>query len=62
VFANGQAVSSAWNASLVNHGAHFEARNAAHNGSLAAGESASFGFTATSGNVNIEPRVTCQEP
>ncbi|MGW8532173.1 lytic polysaccharide monooxygenase auxiliary activity family 9 protein [Nocardiopsis sp. NPDC055824] len=61
VFANRQEISSVWNAALVNHGAHFEARNSAHNGQLDPGESTSFGFTATHPGVNIEPLVACHE-
>ncbi|WP_017589822.1 lytic polysaccharide monooxygenase [Nocardiopsis ganjiahuensis] len=61
VFANRQEITSIWNASVVNHGAHFEASSTAHNGTLAAGESTSFGFTATFEGANIEPRVACQE-
>ncbi|MFD6953401.1 chitin-binding protein [Nocardiopsis sp. TSRI0078] len=61
VFANGQEVNNSWNASLVNHDAHIEATNSAHNGTLAPGESTSFGFTATHGGVNTAPAVDCQE-
>lgn len=59
VYANGQQISSLWNGSVVNHGAHFEVTNAAHNGVLDAGESATFGFTATATGTNIDPRVEC---
>ena len=62
VFANRQEITNVWNASLVNHGAHFEASNVAHNGTLAAGDSTSFGFTATFEGANILPGVECQRP
>lgn len=46
---------------MVDHGAHHEATNAAHNGTLAAGESTTFGFVASHDGVNTLPRVSCQE-
>ena len=61
VFANRQEITSLWNGDWVNHGAHFEVTNTAHNGTLSPGESTDFGFTADVADVNIEPRVACQE-
>lgn len=61
VFANRQEILSMTGATWVNHGAHFEATNVEDNGVLEPGETASFAFTASYENVNIEPRVECQE-
>ncbi|WP_460768910.1 lytic polysaccharide monooxygenase [Nocardiopsis nanhaiensis] len=61
VFANRQEILEMSGATWVNHGAHFEATNIEDNGVLDAGETASFTFSASFEDVNIEPRVECQE-
>jgi carbonic anhydrase/acetyltransferase-like protein (isoleucine patch superfamily) len=58
-FADGQTVTQSWNATLSSSGATVTARNVAWNGALAAGASASFGFTAGSGATNRVPSLTC---
>ncbi len=59
-FANGQQVSQHWNATLAQSGATVTARNAAYNGNLAPGASATFGFLASWNNVaNAAPAVSC---
>ncbi|MFV2197988.1 lytic polysaccharide monooxygenase auxiliary activity family 9 protein [Nocardiopsis sp. LOL_012] len=61
VFANGQQVQHAWNADVVNHGAHYEATSVSSNAAVAAGESTTFGFVGSHDGTNIDPRVYCQE-
>ncbi|NES28267.1 cellulose-binding protein [Micromonospora terminaliae] len=56
-YANGQQVSSAWNATVSTNGTLVTARNAAYNGTLAAGASTSFGFVGTSGGTNPVPGI-----
>ncbi|MFF9673816.1 cellulase family glycosylhydrolase [Streptomyces eurythermus] len=53
-----QKISSMWNASYTQSGASVTVVNAAHNGSLAAGGSASFGFGAAPGGA-ATPTLTC---
>ncbi|MET7450709.1 cellulase family glycosylhydrolase [Streptomyces sp. NPDC005574] len=53
-----QKVTSMWNASYTQSGASVTATNAAHNGALAAGGSASFGFGGAPGGAGV-PAVTC---
>ncbi len=49
-------ISSIWNASIVSHsGNHYVIENASWNGSLAAGAKATFGFSASPGNVSSDP-------
>lgn len=57
--AGGQSVSHAWNAVVSTSGSTVTAANAAHNGTLAAGESASFGFTGTHTGSVTSPEVLC---
>ncbi|QRN79830.1 MAG: cellulose binding domain-containing protein, partial [Nocardiopsis sp. BM-2018] len=52
-------VGHAWNAGVSTNGATVTAANAAHNGTLAAGESASFGFTGTHTGTVTVPDVLC---
>ncbi len=59
-FANGQSVSSSWNAELTTSGGSVSARNAAHNGSIAAGANTTFGFVGTSNGTNSAPSPTCR--
>jgi len=64
-FANGQTITQMWNASYTQSGANVSAKNLNYNGSIAAGGSANFGFTANSGSTNSIPAsftvngVTC---
>ncbi|MFF3503682.1 cellulase family glycosylhydrolase [Streptomyces sp. NPDC003247] len=53
-----QQVTSMWNASYTQSGATVTAVNAAHNGSVAAGASASFGFGGAPGGGGV-PSVSC---
>ncbi|WNV87381.1 endo-1,4-beta-xylanase [Umezawaea sp. Da 62-37] len=59
-FVNGQSVSSSWNAVVTTSGGAVSARNADHNGSIAAGSSTTFGFVGTSGSTNSAPSPTCR--
>ncbi|WP_329787586.1 lytic polysaccharide monooxygenase [Lentzea sp. DG1S-22] len=56
-FANGERINSSWNAALTTSGTTITARNAAHNGSVGAGASTTFGFVA-SGTAGT-PTPTC---
>nr|MDT0662286.1 DUF6055 domain-containing protein [Micromonospora sp. DSM 115978] len=58
-FANGQAVSQSWGATVSASGSAVTATNAAYNGSLAAGASATFGFIGSAGSVNTAPTPSC---
>lgn len=58
-FANGQVVSQAWGATVTQSGAAVTARNAAWNGTLAAGASTTFGFIASHTDTNTPPTVSC---
>nr|WP_304413728.1 CotH kinase family protein [Micromonospora sp. HK10] len=58
-FANGQAVTQAWNATVTSQGAAVTARNAPFNGSLAAGASTTFGFLGSFAGTNSTPTLTC---
>jgi hypothetical protein len=59
-FANGQTVSSAWNASVTQSGSSVTATSASYNGSLSAGASTSFGFQGTwNGSTDAVPSLTC---
>lgn len=53
-FANGQAVTQAWSATVTSSGSAVTARNASWNGSLPAGGSTSFGFLASWNGANAE--------
>ncbi|MFG2510872.1 cellulose binding domain-containing protein [Streptomyces sp. NPDC048584] len=54
-FADGQKISQLWNASHTQSGAAVTVRNTDWNGTVAAGSSAAFGFTATRSAANGEP-------
>ena len=58
-FANGQAITQAWNATVTSSGAGVTARNMSYNGSLAAGASTTFGFLASWNGTNGAPTVSC---
>ncbi|BBH69472.1 hypothetical protein ACTI_61570 [Actinoplanes sp. OR16] len=60
---NGQRFTNSWNASVTTSGEVVTAKNAPYNGSLAAGASTSWGFTASSGTTNSAPStVSCTTP
>ncbi|KRC42917.1 glycoside hydrolase family 6 protein [Oerskovia sp. Root22] len=54
-FADGQQVSQAWNGTVQQTGSSVVVRNVAHNGSLATGANASFGFIGSSQGANSVP-------
>ncbi|MDG4798017.1 CotH kinase family protein [Micromonospora sp. WMMD1082] len=58
-FAAGQAITQAWNATVTSQGSAVTARNAGHNGSLAAGASTTFGFLGSTTGANSTPSLTC---
>ncbi|MFE9193446.1 cellulase family glycosylhydrolase [Micromonospora sp. NPDC007208] len=58
-FANGQRVTQSWNVALTSSGTTVTARNADHNGRLAAGASATFGFLGSWTGTNSLPAVSC---
>ncbi|MFE4054152.1 cellulose binding domain-containing protein [Streptomyces sp. YIM B13518] len=56
-FANGQKISQLWNGSPTQSGAAVTVRNTDWNGTVAAGSSVAFGFTATRSAANSAPTV-----
>ena len=58
-WANGQSITSSWNATVTASGSQIAAANAGHNGSLAANASTSFGFTGRWSGTNTAPTLTC---
>ncbi|SCL50246.1 chitin-binding protein [Micromonospora citrea] len=58
-YADGQQVTSAWNATVTTSGTRVVARNAAHNGSLSPGASTTFGFLGSWSGANSTPVPTC---
>jgi endo-1,4-beta-xylanase len=58
---SGQSISSLWNGVNTGTSGAVTVKNASHNGSLSAGASTSFGFTA-SGNSSPAPTVSCSVP
>jgi mannan endo-1,4-beta-mannosidase len=58
-YANGQAVTQAWNATVTSSGSAVTARNVSYNGSLGAGASTTFGFLGSWNGTNAVPVVTC---
>ncbi|NMO54880.1 cellulase family glycosylhydrolase [Actinoplanes sp. TBRC 11911] len=58
-FANGQAVTQSWNATLTSNGATVTARNAGYNGRLSAGATATFGFLGSWNGTNNAPTLSC---
>ncbi|WP_412102923.1 lytic polysaccharide monooxygenase [Plantactinospora sp. KLBMP9567] len=57
-WANGETIGSLWNGTHTQSGSTVTVRNVAHNGSLAPGASATFGFVG-SGNTSGAPTLTC---
>ncbi|MEH1164513.1 lytic polysaccharide monooxygenase [Micromonospora sp. CPCC 205539] len=58
-YANGQQVSSSWNATVSTSGTQVTARNVGYNGTLAAGASTTFGLLASWTGSNPIPQLTC---
>jgi hypothetical protein len=58
-FANGQAVSQSWNATVTSTGSAVTATNVSFNGALSAGASTTFGFIGSWAGTNGVPAVTC---
>ncbi|MFC7484667.1 lytic polysaccharide monooxygenase [Luedemannella flava] len=58
-YANGQAVTNSWSATITQSGSSVTATNAAYNGSLSAGGTTQFGFNATWTGSNSVPALTC---
>jgi hypothetical protein len=58
-FANGQSITSAWDANVAQSGTAVTATNEGYNGSLAAGASTSFGFQGSWSGTNAVPTLTC---
>ncbi|MEV1206063.1 cellulose binding domain-containing protein, partial [Microbispora rosea] len=56
----GQTISSLWNGTQSVSGSSVTVRNAAYNGSVAAGASTTFGFTAN--GTAATPALTCTSP
>jgi mannan endo-1,4-beta-mannosidase len=56
---SGQRFSNTWNATVTTSGDTVTARNASYNGSLPAGGSTSWGFTAGYTGTNTAPTATC---
>jgi endo-1,4-beta-xylanase len=58
-FANGQAVTQAWNATITSSGSGVTARNVSYNGALGAAASTQFGFLGSWNGTNGTPSLTC---
>jgi mannan endo-1,4-beta-mannosidase len=58
-YANGQTITSGWNANVTQSGSSVTATNASYNGSISAGASTSFGFQGTWSGTNAVPTLTC---
>lgn len=58
-YANGEAISQSWNATVTSQGTAVTARNATHNGAVAAGASTTFGFLGSTTGTPGAPAVTC---
>ncbi|WP_433533285.1 CotH kinase family protein [Micromonospora sp. CA-263727] len=58
-FANGQAVTQVWNATVTSQGSTVTARNVSYNGALAARASTTFGFLGSFTGANSTPALTC---
>ncbi|MEU4218550.1 cellulase family glycosylhydrolase [Actinoplanes sp. NPDC026623] len=56
---SGQQFTNTWNASVTSSGAAVTAGNMPYNGSIPAGGSTSWGFTASSAGTNTAPTATC---
>ena len=56
---SGQRFTNTWNAAVTSSGDAVTARNMPYNGSLAAGGSTTWGFTASTTGTNTAPTATC---
>jgi hypothetical protein len=57
--AGGETISQSWNATVTSQGTAVTARNASHNGSVAAGASTTFGFLGSTTGTPGTPALTC---
>ncbi|HEX6340689.1 CotH kinase family protein [Umezawaea sp.] len=57
--ASGEAITQSWNATVTTQGTTATARNAAHNGSVAAGAATTFGFLGSTAGTPATPTPTC---
>ncbi|MEO3813195.1 cellulose binding domain-containing protein [Sphaerisporangium sp. B11E5] len=62
IWPSGQSVSQAWNATVTTSGSTVTAKNAPYNGTLPAGATTTFGFTATYSRTNTAPTPLCTFP
>jgi hypothetical protein len=58
-FANGQSLTSSYNAVVTQSGSSVTATNESYNGSLTAGASTTFGFAGTWSGINVIPTPSC---
>ncbi|WP_328710790.1 cellulase family glycosylhydrolase [Microbispora hainanensis] len=58
-YADGQAITQVWNATVSSSGSSVTARNVSYNGALGAGASTSFGFLGSWNGTNSVPAVSC---
>ncbi|MBE1489399.1 lytic polysaccharide monooxygenase auxiliary activity family 9 protein [Plantactinospora soyae] len=58
-WANGQSITSSWNATVTSSGSSITAANVSHNGALSANGSTSFGFNGSWTGTNTAPTLTC---
>jgi chitin-binding protein len=58
-WANGQAFTSSWNATVSSSGSQVTAANLSYNGRLNAGQSTSFGFNGSWNGTNSAPTLSC---
>ena len=58
-YANGQTVTSSWNANVTQSGSSVTATNESYNGSLSAGASTTFGIQGTWSGTNAVPVLSC---
>ncbi|WNV85877.1 CotH kinase family protein [Umezawaea sp. Da 62-37] len=56
---SGEAITQSWNATVTTQGSAVTARNASHNGSVAAGASTTFGFLGSTAGTPGTPTPTC---
>ena len=61
-FANGQTITQLWNGASSQNGAQVTVKNAGYNGTLAPGQSTSFGFNGSWNGTNAVPAVSCTSP
>ena len=59
-FADGQSISSSWNAEITTGNGSVSAGNTAYNGAIGVGASTTFGFVGTWNGTNSAPSPTCR--